>query len=100
MAMEPPVYDPNVKAKHRRARNEAIGVVAAGAILFISGLVGSMAGPLGYRVYALLFVMFGALLVFGGLMALYTYFENIEERRYFRDERVGVGADMESRRLT
>jgi uncharacterized membrane protein HdeD (DUF308 family) len=98
MATEPPVYDTETHVKHRHARNEAIWVVFAGAILFIVGLVAAMAGPVPWRLVALLFVMFGALTVFTGLMALYTYFENIEERTYFRDERVGVGAEMETRR--
>lgn len=98
MPIQPPPFDSSVQRKHVRARNEAVWIVVAGAILHILGLFGSVLAPLSWRLGALLFVMFGALLVFGGLMGLYTYYENIEERSYFPDKRVGVGSGMEARR--
>jgi hypothetical protein len=104
MPAEPPPYpsDPEVRAKHFRARGAARAVVAVGAITHFAGI-----GLLFYvtpaaRLWALMLVMLGAITVFAGLMGLYTYYENIEERTYYTGAPnttgpEGVGVAMEKR---
>src|SRR5687767_10655589 len=87
----------SIAQRQRRARREAIPIVVVGVILTVVAHPILLFGPdIGIAAGTTLAIlgMLGPILVFLGFMALHTYYENVDEARYFRDDSVGVGAGM------
>lgn len=104
--LDPPTLRPvdtntrTLEQKKGTARREAFPVIGAGVLLtFVAHpilLFGPDLGLMAGTIVAIL-GMLGPVLVFLGFMALHTYYENVDEARYFRDDSVGIGSAMARR---